>query len=104
MYPGRHASARANQPAFIMAGSGEAVTYAELEARSNALAHLLRAQGLKRLDHYAVFMENNARYVETCAAGERAGLYYTCVTSSPATATGHRPRSRRSRPPPSRCR
>jgi long-chain acyl-CoA synthetase len=81
MYPGRHASARANQPAFIMAGSGEAVTYAELEARSNALAHLLRAQGLKRLDHYAIFMENNARYVETCAAGERAGLYYTCVNS-----------------------
>src|SRR5215469_4173658 len=81
MYPGRHASARANQPAFIMAGSGEAVSYAELEARSNALAHLLRAQGLKRLDHYAVFMENNARYLETCAAGERGGLYYTCVNS-----------------------
>jgi long-chain acyl-CoA synthetase len=81
MYPGRHASERANQPAFIMAGSGEAVTYAELEARSNALAHLLRAQGLQRLDHYAIFMENNERYVETCAAGERAGLYYTCVNS-----------------------
>jgi long-chain acyl-CoA synthetase len=81
MHPGRHASARANQPAFIMAASGEAVTYAELEARSNALAHLLRAHGLKRLDHYAIFMENNARYVETCAAGERAGLYYTCVNS-----------------------
>jgi long-chain acyl-CoA synthetase len=81
MYPGPHASARANQSAFIMAGSGEAVTYAELEARSNALAHVLRAQGLKRLDHYAIFMENNARYVETCAAGERAGLYYTCVNS-----------------------
>jgi long-chain acyl-CoA synthetase len=54
MYPGRHASARANQPAFIMAGSGEAVTYAELEARSNALAHLLRAQGLICGDHRAV--------------------------------------------------
>ena len=81
MYPGRHASARANQPAFIMAYSGETVTYAELEAHSNALAQLLRALGLKRLDHYAVFMENNARYVETCAAGERAGLYYTCVNS-----------------------
>ena len=81
MYPGRYASAQANQPAFIMADSGEVLTYAELEARSNALAHLLRSQGLKRLDHYAVFMENNARYLETCAAGERAGLYYTCVNS-----------------------
>ena len=26
-------------------------------------------------------MENNARYIESCGAGERAGLYYTCVNS-----------------------
>ena len=26
-------------------------------------------------------MENHARYVECCAAGERAGLYYTCINS-----------------------
>jgi long-chain acyl-CoA synthetase len=26
-------------------------------------------------------MENNARYLECCAAGERAGLYYTCINS-----------------------
>ena len=55
------------------------MTYAELEARSNRLAHLLRAQGLQRLDHYAIFMENNSRFLEACAAGERAGLYYTCI-------------------------
>jgi long-chain acyl-CoA synthetase len=24
-------------------------------------------------------MENNSRYLEVCAAGERTGLYYTCV-------------------------
>ena len=52
-----------------------------MEARSNALAHLLRAQALKRLDHYAIFMENNSHYPEACAAGERAGYYYTCVNS-----------------------
>jgi long-chain acyl-CoA synthetase len=45
------------------------------------LQHLLRARGLCRLDHYAIFMENNARYLECCAAGVRAGLYYTCVNS-----------------------
>jgi long-chain acyl-CoA synthetase len=64
-----------------MAQGGETVTYAELERRSNRLAHFLRASGLGRLDHYAIFMENNARYVECCSAGERAGLYYTCVNS-----------------------
>jgi long-chain acyl-CoA synthetase len=81
MYPGHHATERAGQPAFIMAGTGEEVSYAELEARSNRLAHLLRAHGLKRLDHYSIFMENNNRYLESCAAGERAGLYYTCINS-----------------------
>jgi long-chain acyl-CoA synthetase len=81
MYPGVHATARASQPAIIMAQSGEVITYAELDARTNRLAHLLRARGLKRLDHYAIFMENNARYVECCGAGQRAGLYYTCVNS-----------------------
>ena len=81
MYPGEYAYTRADQPAFIMAGTGEAVTYAELEDRSNRLAHFLRGVGLKRLDHYSIFMENNARYVECCAAGERSGLYYTCINS-----------------------
>jgi len=81
MYTGNHAYLRPLQPAFIMANSGEAVTYAELEARSNRLVHLLRNRGLKRLDHYAIFMENNSRYLEACGAGERSGLYYTCVNS-----------------------
>jgi long-chain acyl-CoA synthetase len=36
---------------------------------------------MKRLDHYAIFMENNSRYLESCGAGERSGLYYTCVNS-----------------------
>jgi long-chain acyl-CoA synthetase len=81
VYTGKQAQLHPLRPAFIMAGSGETVTYAELEARSNRLAHLLRRRGLKRLDHYAVFMENNSRYLEACGAGERSGLYYTCVNS-----------------------
>ena len=81
MYPGAYAKSRANQPAFIMAQTGEAVTYAELEARSNRLAHFLRSRGIKRLDHYSIFMENNSRYIECCATGERAGLYFTCINS-----------------------
>src|SRR3979409_1482219 len=81
LYPGTQPHLRPLQPAFIMATSGEAVSYAELEARCNRLAHLLRNVGLKRLDHYAIFMENNSRYLEACGAGERSGLYFTCVNS-----------------------
>ncbi len=81
MYPGLQAAERPNHPAVIMASSGETITYAELEARSNRIAHLLRSLGLARGDHYAVFLENHPRFVECCAAGHRAGLYYTTVNS-----------------------
>jgi long-chain acyl-CoA synthetase len=76
-----HALAHPQRPAFIMATTGESVSYAELDARSNRLAHFLRQNGLKRLDHYSIFMENNAHYMQACSAGERAGLYYTCINS-----------------------
>jgi len=81
MYPGKHAARHPGRPAVIMAGSGETITYGELEARSNRLAHLLRSRGLGRLDHYSIYMENHPRYIECCAAGERSGHYYTCVNS-----------------------
>jgi long-chain acyl-CoA synthetase len=81
MHPGEQVKARPDQPAIIMAGTGETVTYAELERRSNRLAHWLRREGLGRLDHYSIFAENHPRYVECNAAGERAGLYYTCINS-----------------------
>jgi non-ribosomal peptide synthetase component F len=48
MYPGEQAKLRPQQPAFIMANSGETVTYADLERHSNRLAHFLRANGLSR--------------------------------------------------------
>src|SRR4051812_43266070 len=81
MYTGKHVHLRPLQPAFIMAATGETVTYRELDARSNRLAHLLRRRGLNRLDHYSIFMENNSRYLEACGAGERSGLLFTCVNS-----------------------
>jgi long-chain acyl-CoA synthetase len=98
MYPGEHLMTRSDQPALIMSGTGERMSYAALEARTNRLARLLRAKGLNREDRYAILMENNARnnacYIETCGAGERAGLHYTCVNSFPtadelAKAKGH---------------
>ncbi len=81
MYPAVQAKKNPDKPAFIMASTGETVTYGELEARTNRLAHLLRDHGLQRLDHYAVLMENNNRYFECCGAGERSGLYFTCINS-----------------------
>jgi long-chain acyl-CoA synthetase len=81
MYAGEYATQHPDRAAFIMASTGKEVSYRDFEARANQLAHVLRAAGLRRLDHYSVYMENNDRYLESCAAGERAGLYYTCVNS-----------------------
>ncbi|MEP0202998.1 MAG: AMP-binding protein [Halioglobus sp.] len=81
MYAGKYADINPERPAFIMASTGESVSYREYDNRTNQLAHLLREYGLNRLDHYAIFMENNQRYLEACGAGERSGLYYTCVNS-----------------------
>ena len=81
MHPFHHAQAQADKPAYIMAGSGETVTYAQLDARSNQGAHLFRSLGLKRGDVIALMMENNARYFEIAWAAQRAGLYFVCVST-----------------------
>jgi long-chain acyl-CoA synthetase len=64
-----------------MATTGEIITYSEFDARTNRLAHLLRARGLRQGDHYSILMENNSRYLEACGGGERAGLLYTPINS-----------------------
>ncbi len=64
-----------------MAGSGEIQTYAELDARSNQLAHLFRSAGLQRGDHMALFMENQIHYMEIVWAALRSGMYITAINS-----------------------
>jgi long-chain acyl-CoA synthetase len=81
MYPAIHARRHPDRPAYIMASNGAATAYRELDARSNQLAHLLRSAGLRPRDHYSVFMENNSHYLVANAAGERSGLYCTCINS-----------------------
>jgi long-chain acyl-CoA synthetase len=77
MYPGTFSKSASERAAVIMAGSGEVVTYRQLDERSNRLAHLLRAYGLKPGDVVAVCMENNVHYHEVYWAIRRSGLY--CV-------------------------
>jgi len=81
MHPGAIAEVTPDKPAYVMGGSGEVVTYAELDARSNQLAQLLYERGLRPGDVVAICMENNARYLEATWAAQRSGLYYTCISS-----------------------
>jgi long-chain acyl-CoA synthetase len=81
MYPGVHAVKHPEKTAYRMAESGRRVTYRELEERSNRGAHLLRSLGLRRGDHIAICMENNEHYFPVCWAAQRAGIYYTAISS-----------------------
>jgi long-chain acyl-CoA synthetase len=81
MYPGIHAKTNPDKPAYVMAAGGEAVTYGQLDERSNRGAHLLRSLGLRPGDGIAVFMENHPRFFEICWAAQRSGLVYTPISS-----------------------
>lgn len=79
MWPGVHAARTPDKPACVMAESGKVVSYAELDARSNRLAHLLYARGLRFGDHLALCLDNSPRFLEVTWAAQRSGLVYTAI-------------------------
>jgi long-chain acyl-CoA synthetase len=79
VYPGLHVATTPDKPAIIMGGTGEQITYRELEDRSNQLAQLLYSQGLRPGDTVALLAENHPRYFEIYWAALRSGLYLTAI-------------------------
>jgi long-chain acyl-CoA synthetase len=81
MHPFVHAAATPDKPAIIMAGSGQVMTYGELEVRSNRVAQLLRSLGLKRGDTIAILMTNVPDYLPICWGAQRAGLVFVAMST-----------------------
>jgi acyl-CoA synthetase (AMP-forming)/AMP-acid ligase II len=81
MHPRHWATVQPQAPAIIMAGSGETVNYAELEAAANRGAQLLRRLGLRKGDVFALWSGNNPRFLEIAWAMRRAGLYMVPIQS-----------------------
>jgi acyl-CoA synthetase (AMP-forming)/AMP-acid ligase II len=81
MFPGTYASTTPDKPALIMGGSGEVVTYRELDAEANRASHLFRALDLRPGDHVAFCLENHPRYLSLAWGAHYAGLYYTAMSS-----------------------
>ena len=81
MHPSIHAVSRTDQAAIVMAGSGEVVTYGQLDARSNQTAHLFRHLGLQTGDVVAVLLDNHPRYLEIAWGAQRSGLYAVGISS-----------------------
>lgn len=76
-----HAAQTPDKPAVKFFPSGYVLSYGELDARSNQAAHLLREQGLGRGAVIAILLENHPCYYELAWAADRAGLYYTGISS-----------------------
>ncbi len=81
MHPGVHAKTHPDKPALIVPSRGVTVTYRALEEGSNRAAHLFRALGLVPGDGIAILLENHPRFHEVVWGAQRAGLYYTPLST-----------------------
>jgi long-chain acyl-CoA synthetase len=73
------ARAHGDKPAYILAGSGETLTYRELDERSRQIAQLFARRGLRPGDSIAILLENRLEYLTVAWAAQRSGLYYAPV-------------------------
>ena len=71
----------AGKAAVILHPSGTIVTFDELEARANRLAHYFRQAGLREGDAVAILMENNEHIHAVMWAARRSGLYYVPINT-----------------------
>ena len=71
----------ADKPAVILHPSGTVVTFDDLEARANRLAHRFRQAGLREGDTVAILMENNEHIHAVMWAARRSGLYYVPINT-----------------------
>jgi acyl-CoA synthetase (AMP-forming)/AMP-acid ligase II len=81
MHPTIHARTDPDKPAIIMAGSGETISYAELDRRSNQVAQLLRARGIGIGDTVAMCLENHPWFFCLAWGFQRAGVHYVAISS-----------------------
>ena len=78
-HPSRIAAEAPDRPAVIMGGTGQVLTYGELEDRSRRVGHLLRSLGLETGDTVAVLLENRPEFFEVVWGALRTGLHVTPI-------------------------
>src|ERR1700739_4150861 len=69
------------KPPVILHPSGPVVTFDDLEARANRLAHWFRKADLREGDTVAILMENNEHIHAVMWAARRSGLYYVPINT-----------------------
>ncbi|CAN5168661.1 acyl-CoA synthetase [soil metagenome] len=75
------AQTRPDHPATIMSGSGQVMTYAQLDDTARRFATVLRALGLRYGDHIALYVDNEIMYHPVAWGAWFAGLYFTPIST-----------------------
>lgn len=80
-HPCVHARSDPGKPALIVAETGETISFAELDQRSNRAAQLFRAHGLQPGDTIALFCENTPQFYDIAWGAQRSGLFFVCIST-----------------------
>jgi acyl-CoA synthetase (AMP-forming)/AMP-acid ligase II len=79
-HPRTIAAATPHKHAYRMASTGEALTFAQLEAAANRNAHAMRSLGIGIGDHIAFMMENRLELMALAWAAQRSGVIFTAIS------------------------
>ncbi|MFY9327067.1 MAG: AMP-binding protein [Georgfuchsia sp.] len=79
-HPRLHARTSPEKIAFVLADTGQSLTYRELVNRSEQAAQAFNRLGLRGGDTIAILLENHIRYPELCWAAKNSGIAYVCIS------------------------
>jgi fatty-acyl-CoA synthase len=80
-HPSCHARTKPDQPAMVIADTGEVLTYRELDEGSNRFAQLLRSLGLKPGDRIGVMLRNSLTFPIVYWGATRCGVFITLLST-----------------------
>lgn len=81
MHPIAHAQSRPDQPAVIVAETGEQLSFGEMDKEANRFAHLLREYGLAPDAAFGVLLENRIEYFPIIWGSQRIGTMMVPISS-----------------------
>ncbi|MEI2637898.1 MAG: acyl-CoA synthetase [Microthrixaceae bacterium] len=81
LYPGAYVEQFGDKAAYVMASTGESVSYRELHERACRIAQLIRSSGAQPGDHVAWCMENHPWFLSIAWGSLYAGVYFTAISS-----------------------
>ena len=80
-HPCVHARNNPGKLALIVAETGETISFADLDQRSNRTAQLFRTAGLQPGDTIALFCENSPQFYDIAWGAQRSGLFFVCIST-----------------------